>query len=142
MQPERPVVSDNLWETVAGRDDVPLIRAPLKRRIYPECPRCGGPKSEAAELCHPCRAATRQRRVPTEQVATRRPSLQRELLTSVDQAGALHAIYPTGLRTLCLRERTAKHTSAALPTCGVCIEIARAFDRIDGSAPPEWRRAA
>jgi hypothetical protein len=68
----------------------------------------------------------------------------KELLAiGADYAGVRHAIYPTAYRTLCstpddqLAEVSGEDEP---PDCLVCAASARAFDKIDRSAPSAWFR--
>lgn len=67
-----------------------------------------------------------------------------ELLTSeLGDDGHWHARYPTARQTLCGRQPAApRRGRKSAPTCGSCSKTARRFDRIDGSMPAMWKRAA
>jgi hypothetical protein len=67
-----------------------------------------------------------------------------ERLGSVWVGGQLHAMYPTALRTLCLREHEApEKLSGQCPTCSACMEVVNAWrnvrPRIEGLCiPRSW----
>jgi hypothetical protein len=70
--------------------------------------------------------------------------LDYELIGTVYTGGKLHAIYPTGLRTLCLREeRTHGELMKLRPTCLECMRVVNAWrnvrPRIEGlGIPTGW----
>lgn len=63
----------------------------------------------------------------------------RELLTSQHTDGEWHAVYPTGLNTLCGLPRQAKRGRPAAPNCPTCVAVAGYFGAIDDSVPAAWK---
>jgi hypothetical protein len=69
---------------------------------------------------------------------------RRSLLPPLERLGStpdgvlIHAAYPSAQRTLCLLRTDGAEPGGPVPTCLVCVETARVWDRVDGSAPDRW----
>ena len=74
------------------------------------------------------------------------PARTKEMLAiGTDYAGVRHAVYPTACRTLCSKKSDEQIADvddgdSGPPDCLVCATAARAFDKIDRSAPSTWFR--